>query len=57
MTQSVETAGVAVVAQLPRLSSARANNSASFGSFPAASSVSRFNMQPMAARRAAKPLP
>jgi len=35
-----------------RLSSARAKNSASFGSLPEVSSVSRFSVQAMAARRA-----
>jgi hypothetical protein len=52
VTQSAEAAGVADAAQLPRLSSARANNSASFGSFPDVSSISRLRMQPTAARRA-----
>jgi hypothetical protein len=36
-------------AQSPRLSSARANNSASLGSFPAESRVSRFSTADLAA--------
>jgi hypothetical protein len=52
VTQSAEVEGMAAAVQLPRLSSARANNSASFGSFPDVSRISRFNMQPTAARRA-----
>ena len=48
VTQLAEAAGP----QPPRLSSAWANNSASFGSFPAESSVNRLSMQPTAARRA-----
>jgi hypothetical protein len=49
--QSIDAADVADAAQLPRLSSARANNSASFGSLPALRSISRFRIQPIAARR------
>src|SRR5205085_1754016 len=41
-------------AQLARLSSARANNSASFGSFPDESGVRRLSMQSMPARRAGR---
>src|SRR4051812_27648369 len=53
VTQSTELTGAADDgAQLPRLSSAWANNCASFGSFPAASRTSRSSMQPIAARRA-----
>src|ERR1700677_3596745 len=52
VTQSAEVEGRAVVAQLPRRSSAWANNSASFGSFPEVRRISRFSMQPIAARRA-----
>jgi hypothetical protein len=37
----------APVLQLPRFSSARANTSASFSSFPPVSRISRFRMQPM----------
>jgi len=47
----------AALAQLPRRSSARANISASFGSFPEVSSVKRFSVQAIAARRAGQPLP
>ena len=43
---------MAAAMQSPRLSSARANNSASFGSFPDVSRISRLNIQPTAARRA-----
>jgi hypothetical protein len=57
VTQSADGVDVAGEAQLPRLSSARANNSASFGSFPAVSRISRLRMQPIAARRAGKPSP
>ena len=53
VTQSPTAAGP----QPPRLSSARANNSASFGSFPAVSRVRRFSMQPTAARRAGRVSP
>ena len=49
--------GRSAAAQSPRLSSARANNSASFGSFPAVSRISRFSMQPIAARRAGRVSP
>src|SRR5262249_50027111 len=42
---------------LPRLSSARANNSPSFGSLPAASRVRRLRIRPTAARRAGIVLP
>ena len=52
ITQSAE-AG-APSAQSLRLSSAWANNSASFGSFPDVSRISRFSMQPIAARRAGR---
>ena len=45
-------AAVVAGAQLPRLSSARANSSANLGSFPAVSRVRRFKIQPTAARRA-----
>src|ERR1700761_6740661 len=48
VTQLTDAAGP----QPPRLSSALANVSASLGSFPAESSVSRLSMQPIAARRA-----
>src|SRR5450631_4929823 len=54
VTQSTDAAGVADAAQLPRLSSARANNSASFGSFPAVSRISRLRIQPIALRRAGR---
>jgi hypothetical protein len=57
VTQSACPADGADAAQLARLSSARANNSASFGSFPAVSRIRRLNMQPTAARRAGKPSP
>src|SRR5215211_4461378 len=52
VTQSAENAGGDEAAQPLRLSSARANSSASFGSFPAVSSISRFSVQAMAVRRA-----
>src|SRR3981189_3168114 len=55
--QSADVATAADAAQLPRLSSARANNSASFGSFPDVSRISRANMQPIAARWAGKVSP
>ena len=54
VSQSADRAGAAEAAQSPRLSSARANNSASFGSFPVLSRVSRFSMQEIAARRAGR---
>src|SRR5450631_1709546 len=57
VTQSTDAAGVADAAQLPRRSSARANNSASFGSFPAVSRISRLKTQPIAARLAGNPSP
>src|ERR1700722_16872567 len=57
VTQSTEVAEGVAAAQLPRFSSARANNSANFGSFPAVSRVSRLSMQPIAARRAGNPSP
>ena len=50
-------AGRAGDAQFVRRSSARANNSASLGSFPAVSSTSRFNRQPTEARWAGKSSP
>ena len=53
--QSAESRGGA--RSSPRLSSAWANNSASFGSFPEVSSVSRFSMQSIAARRAGRVSP
>jgi hypothetical protein len=52
VTQSADVVEVAAGLQLPRLSSARANNSASFGSFPAVSRISRLRIQPTEARRA-----
>jgi hypothetical protein len=52
VTQSAEVEGMAAAMQSPRLSSARANNSASFGSFPDVRRISRLNIQPTAARRA-----
>jgi len=52
LTQSTDAADVADAAQLPRLSSAQADNSASFGLFPALSRISRFRIQLVAARRA-----
>jgi hypothetical protein len=53
ITQSADIPGAAEAgAQSPRLSSACANNSASFGSFPAVSRISRFRIQLIAARRA-----
>jgi hypothetical protein len=55
MTRSAGT--VAALAQAQPLSSARAKGSATLGSFPEASMVSRFSMQAMAARRAGNPLP
>src|ERR1019366_5695841 len=57
VTQSADVADVADAAQLPRLSSARANNSASLGSFPAVSRISRLRIQPIAARRAGNASP
>src|ERR1700680_911729 len=53
----IQSADGADVALLPRLSSAWANNSASFGSFPAVSRVSRSRTQEIAARRAGQPSP
>jgi hypothetical protein len=47
LTQSAGGVDGADPAQLPRLSSARANNSASFGSFPAVSRISRLKIQPL----------
>lgn len=52
VTQFAPAAAVLAGVQLPRLSSARANNSANFGSFPAVNRVRRFKIQPTAARRA-----
>src|ERR1700744_4484397 len=57
VTQSAEAADVSAAAQLLRLSSARANNSASFGSFPAVSRINRLRIQEIAARRAGKASP
>src|ERR1700733_12405592 len=57
VTQSTEVAEGAVAAQLPRFNSARANNSANFGSFPAESRGSRLSSQPIAARGAGNPSP
>jgi hypothetical protein len=57
VTQSADVAGAVEEAQLVRLSSARANNSASFGSFPAVRRISRLKIQPTAARRAGKVSP
>src|SRR5258708_12040591 len=51
VTQSANAADVADAVQLARLSSARANNSASLGSFLAVSRISRLRMHPIAARR------
>src|SRR5260370_29151318 len=51
VTQSADAADAV---QLPRLSSAWANNSASFGSFPAVSRISLLRIQPIAVRRAAR---
>src|SRR5713226_9836173 len=52
-----QSADVADAVQLSLLSSAWANNSASFGSFPAVSRISRLRIQPIAVRRAGKPSP
>src|SRR5258708_34170166 len=57
VTQSADAADVADAMQLPRLSSAWANNCASFGSFPAVSRISRLRIQPIALRRGARHLP
>src|ERR1700679_1671877 len=57
VTQSADVAGSVAEVQVPRLSSAWANNSASFGSFPDVSRISRLSMQPIAARRAGKVSP
>src|SRR6266851_3424217 len=57
VTQSADVADVADAVQLPRLSSAWANNSASFGSFPAVRRINRLRIQPIAVRRAGKPSP
>src|SRR5260221_11313437 len=51
VSQSADSAGMEVAVQSLRRSSAWANNSASLGSFPAVSSIRRFSMQPIAARR------
>src|SRR5947209_20117604 len=57
ITQSAEAVGAVAVRQLPRLSSARANISASFGSFPDVSRMSRLSVQAIAKRCAGQPLP
>src|SRR5260370_37124241 len=54
VTQSADAADAV---QLPRLSSAWANNSASFGSFPAVSRISLLRIQPIAVRRAGRLTP
>ena len=55
VTQSADASGGAeAVAQLPRFSSAWANNSASLGSLRAVSSTSRLSVQAIAARRAGR---
>src|SRR5258705_12575544 len=52
VTQWADDAGADEAAQSLRLRSAWANSSANFGSFPAASNISRFSVQVMAVRRA-----